>query len=284
MDGSGRRRTIIAAVALFGLVAAVGLASRAHTPSGGGHSRALDTGILLEYALLLIAAASIVVVPAAIYLFVMGQGKEEIALPSRGNWMLALLFTMTAFAVVAIVLLSTGFFGNRHSRSRDNPLDPLIGLAQKGARAPKAVPFDWAPVIVVSSLTLAGLGAAGFMLVRRREPRRPSVRIAAALALALDATLEDLRANPDPRRAVIAAYAQMERALARSGLPRKPSEAPREYLHRTLPAVGAGAASVERLTALFERAKFSPHAIDAEMKEEAIAALESLRDELRGSA
>jgi hypothetical protein len=34
---------------------------------------------------------------------------------------------------------------------------------------------------------------------------------------------------------------------------------------------------------LFERAKFSPHAIDAQMKEEAIAALESLRDELRES-
>jgi hypothetical protein len=40
---------------------------------------------------------------------------------------------------------------------------------------------------------------------------------------------------------------------------------------------------VERLTELFERAKFSPHAIDAAMKEEAIDALESLRDELRSA-
>ena len=284
MDGSGRRRTIIGGVALLGLVAAVGLASRARTPTGGGHTRALDSSILLEYALLLIVAASVVVVPAAIYLFVIGHSEEDVQLPSRGNWMLGLLFAMTAFGVVAIVLLASGYFRNHHPSARDNPLNPLIGLAQKGARAPKAVPFDWAPVIVVSSLTLAGIGAAAFMLIRRREPRPRAMRAAAELARALDATLDDLRADPDPRRAVIAAYAQMERALARAGLPRKPSEAPREYLHRALPAVGAGATSVERLTLLFERAKFSPHAIDAEMKEEAIAALESLRDELRGPA
>ena len=72
-------------------------------------------------------------------------------------------------------------------------------------------------------------------------------------------------------------------ALGRAGLPRRPAEAPREYLGRVLPAVGAGAVSVERLTALFERAKFSPHAIDAAMKDEAITALEPLRDELRST-
>ena len=35
------------------------------------------------------------------------------------------------------------------------------------------------------------------------------------------------------------------------------------------------------LTRLYERAKFSPHAIDADMKADAIEALETLRDELR---
>jgi hypothetical protein len=34
---------------------------------------------------------------------------------------------------------------------------------------------------------------------------------------------------------------------------------------------------------LFEHAKFSPHTIDAAMKEEAIRALESLRDDLRSA-
>jgi hypothetical protein len=39
---------------------------------------------------------------------------------------------------------------------------------------------------------------------------------------------------------------------------------------------------VHGLTALFERARFSRHEIGLDMKEEAIAALEAIRDELRG--
>jgi len=39
--------------------------------------------------------------------------------------------------------------------------------------------------------------------------------------------------------------------------------------------------SIARLTALFERAKFSQHEVDTGMKEEAISALETTRDELR---
>ena len=38
--------------------------------------------------------------------------------------------------------------------------------------------------------------------------------------------------------------------------------------------------SVLDLTQLFERAKFSPHEIDAAMKEESIAALEAVREDL----
>jgi hypothetical protein len=40
-------------------------------------------------------------------------------------------------------------------------------------------------------------------------------------------------------------------------------------------------ATVARLTRLFKEAKFSHHRVDAAMKEEAIDALESVRDELR---
>ena len=279
--GTGRRRILITGAALLGLLAAVGLASRAHTPTGGGGARGLDTAILLEYALVLVAAAAVVVIPVSIYAFVVGRKEENAALPPRRNWMAALFLTMSGLAVVSIVLLGSGYFKRHHGRPHGSPLDPLISLAGKGAAAPRNIRFDWMPVIVVGSLTAAGLAAVAFAFARRREPGRPR-RAAEAFVLALEQTLQDLRAEPDPRRAVIAAYSQMEHALGRAGLAREPSEAPREYLYRVLPGVGAGAASVERLTALFERAKFSPHAIDGAMKEEAIAALESLRDELRG--
>ena len=47
--------------------------------------------------------------------------------------------------------------------------------------------------------------------------------LAEALADVLEETLDDLRAERDPRRAVIAAYARLERTLAAFGLPRRPS-------------------------------------------------------------
>ena len=46
----------------------------------------------------------------------------------------------------------------------------------------------------------------------------------------------------------------------------------------------ASAASVTRLTDLFEWAKFSRHDVDHGMKDEAIAALVAVRDELRAVA
>jgi hypothetical protein len=97
----------------------------------------------------------------------------------------------------------------------------------------------------------------------------------------LDETLDDLRAEADPRRAIIAAYARLERVLAANGIARRASETSDEYLARVLSNLELDSGAVERLTALFERAKFSQHDVDTAMKEEAIGALEQARDELR---
>jgi hypothetical protein len=97
----------------------------------------------------------------------------------------------------------------------------------------------------------------------------------------LDDTLDDLRAETDPRRAIIAAYARLERVLAANGVRRRTSDTPAEYLRRVLHDLELEPVAVERLTALFTRAKFSQHDVDTTMKEDAIEALERVRDELR---
>ena len=51
----------------------------------------------------------------------------------------------------------------------------------------------------------------------------------------------------------------MERALAAHGFPRRRFEAPHEYLNRVLGELSGGRRAAARLTALFERARFSPH-------------------------
>jgi hypothetical protein len=132
---------------------------------------------------------------------------------------------------------------------------------------------------------VAGCGVLLYAGKNTKRPPRPwRLRSQEAVSLALDESLDDLRNEPDLRRAIIAAYARMEHALAVGGMPRRPSEAPFEYVERALGELETSAASARRLTDLFEWAKFSHHEPGPEMRDEAIEALVAVRDELRQPA
>ncbi|HXW80965.1 MAG TPA: DUF4129 domain-containing protein [Acidimicrobiales bacterium] len=105
------------------------------------------------------------------------------------------------------------------------------------------------------------------------EQRRQVVEV-------LDESLEALEAEPDPRKAVIAAYVRMDQWLARAGFGRRSSEAPFEHLDRIVDGLGATTAVGGTLAGLYERAKFDYRPCGPEMKQAAIAALVQLRDEL----
>jgi hypothetical protein len=94
---------------------------------------------------------------------------------------------------------------------------------------------------------------------------------------AVEAALEPLRDPTDPRGAVIAAYARMEKVLAERELGRRRPEAPREYLARVLGEGGMPASSLTTLTEMFEEARFSPHAVPYSAPGRALAELESAR-------
>ena len=144
--------------------------------------------------------------------------------------------------------------------------------------------FALIPVLIVSLLAVGGIAAAWWSAKARRRARGfDETTLAEALSDVLEETLDDLRAERDPRRAVIAAYARLERAVGAYGLPRRPAEAPLEYLARMLVELSVSRPAVRRLTLLFERAKFSQHEVGLEMKEQAIAALQQVQDELRAA-
>ena len=111
--------------------------------------------------------------------------------------------------------------------------------------------------------------------------RRPGESVEEELARAIGSTIDDLRSERDARRAVIAAYANMERILASHGLARSCAEVPYEYLARVLRVLQVSESSVRSLTELFEYAKFSPHEIDETMKERAIESLVAVKEDLR---
>jgi hypothetical protein len=123
-----------------------------------------------------------------------------------------------------------------------------------------------------------------WMYVRSRRRLVPLLYengLEADIVSAIETSIDDLRSERDARRAVIAAYAAMERTLARHGLARHRSEAPVEYLGKILRGLRVRESAVVTLTRLFEYAKFSRHPIDDEMKEEAIDALIAIRDDLQ---
>jgi hypothetical protein len=96
----------------------------------------------------------------------------------------------------------------------------------------------------------------------------------------IDASIDVLESESDPRRGVIRAYALMERALEERGLGRHPAETPVEYLGRVLAPVERGASPAARLTSLYERARFSTHEIDESMRRDAVAALRTVRSDI----
>ena len=93
---------------------------------------------------------------------------------------------------------------------------------------------SWLPIVVVVVLLLAALGAYVVAERRANRGRRSGEVLAEQLAVVLDETLDDLRAEADPRRAIIAAYARLERVLAANGIPRRAAETSNEYLARVL--------------------------------------------------
>src|SRR5205807_2151173 len=80
----------------------------------------------------------------------------------------------------------------------------------------------WWPLVIV------GLGtAAALMTAVVHRPTTSSTTddgADPATIAVLDASLDDLRREPDARRAVVAAYARMERGLAARGCARQPWE------------------------------------------------------------
>ena len=270
--GRGRRRGVLAAavaVVLLGLVAVGSLRG----PLGSGRGRPRYPADLIDSLILLLVLAMLAA--AVLAAIAMWTDRRMIGRRPRRGGNLSLLLPMAA---VLLLWLFRDLFGL--GGGGDDP--PATTLPDQSTIDPAVPPPDPGVVpLVVAGLALAvmiGLAVAQLLSERRRRrpPRTPGER----LVELLDDTLEDLEREPDPRRAVIAAWARMERGLAAAGLPRRPAEAPFEYAGRVLESALARPASVHRLTGLFERAKFSRHAIGEVDRDQAIAALRAVRREV----
>lgn len=279
------RRLLATGLGVAALLVVAGIASHGRPLAGGGGRG--PTAAFFDYVATTLVIVAVLMLGVVVYtLFSERTGR----LPApRGPWhVVSQLVTLAGAALLAAFLLHTGFEQRLRKAAGDlAERQQRAGTQTAGKHgAPVRDPrLRWDEIAIVAAL----LGGTALVLLAGRRTRRPlrPLRLGGreeAVSAALDESLDDLRADPDLRRAIVAAYARMERALAGAGLARHPAEAPFEYVARALTSLDASAESAERLTALFEWAKFSQHEPGPEMRDEAIDALVAVRDELRRPA
>lgn len=284
MRGSAAR-ALAPALVVLGLLAVVAIASTGSTSRGTGRTRPPAATLLDTFFTLGLVA---VLAGAALFAYGLTQRKDVGRQMASGRYPRMSVVGWFLFVIVFTLVSYSRFRIGLRSGQDQELTDPLPGertpgngSSQPDTSTAYAPTIAWIPILVVLGLVAAAVAA--YVVSERRARRRVSERDALVedVFAALDETLDDLRAESDPRRAVIAAYARLEQVLAANGLPRRQAETQEEYLARFLRSLEVSEEAARRLTDLFERAKFSQHAVDVGMKEEAIGALEQLRDELR---
>ena len=289
---SGARKLLLSGAALTALLAFVAIASRAHRPGGGtGGGDAHAPTLIGDY----LATIALIIMPVGAVIVVWGLAnrRRQQRLSGKTDWRRTLIAVAFISALLSVAVFTAEKRqerrqerGNAGAIALAGPLGPT-GLSQRlkprAETPPHRAQWSWLPVLVLGSLLLGIVVTTGIAVAhgrRNREALDEEAQLARALDDVLSDSLDDPRAERDPRKAVIRAYARMEKTFGAYGVPRERHETPLEYVARVLDSLRVSSFAVRRLVQLFERAKFSPHTIEASMKDDAIEALAGLRAEL----
>jgi hypothetical protein len=272
------RLTRLVAVAALVVVAgiAIGAASRPHSVE-----LSLATPQLGEVAVLvaLVLAGAIGLIigsnPSPIWVMDPNRATSVKVNRSRLTWGVRAVITLLGLMVVVFLVTSARTFSDDRSRPLNPPAVVPIADSNSASGAGGGVNLVLACVVVAVT---CGLVAAVLFREKRPEPVI-STRHDAAVQI-LDEGLGAMLAEHDPRKAVIAAYVAMERAMARKGWARRPHEAPTEHLARVLGVAPARAQDLDQLVDAYEFARFSEHEVTPAMRDTAVGSVRRLRADL----
>ena len=279
-------RAAVVALGVVGLLVLVALASHGGRPGADSVVPRAVPASVEDYLVTLLVVSYVFVV--AIVLIVLFTRRPWRAPDDQWRW----LRNMVSAGIAMLVLTAAGYW-LLHHRSGSGGAQTTQTAPGRPVHAPRAAPaseadggtrpahFRWSLALGVAGLV--ALGGAALLLQGRRGAGEhdDEPTLAEELARVVETTIEDLRAEPDARKAVIAAYAKMEGALSAHGLSRSRTETQLEYLARILKELEVEPFAVSKLTELFGYAKFSRHDIDEEMRAEAIDALITVQRDLR---
>jgi Domain of unknown function (DUF4129) len=150
--------------------------------------------------------------------------------------------------------------------------------------------------LIASTVALLTMIVAGAVVAARRrrfggsrvDPVQPLGRTATTVAAtslvrAAESGLAEITdLNHEPRQAIIACYAAMERELTRfPGAVPQDFDTPTEVLARAVEHHALHAGNAAELVNLFEEARFSPHVMNEAHRTSALRVLQLVLDEMR---
>jgi hypothetical protein len=209
---------------------------------------------------------------------------RAVEVPRIPAWLRALtqILSLLGFMAFAYLLSRSGALSGLLSLGAGGVPGDVGGLTGEGTVLAPPV-FIWTFGILAVA---AGLGTLALALWVAMGDRRAASRAedddadaepAGPLRAAVDDSLEDLRAEPDARRAIIRCYARFERVAEGSGVARPPWATPLEFMREALGRLPVPGTAVPTLTGLFELARFSQHALGAGERDRALHALDEIR-------
>jgi hypothetical protein len=273
----------VASVAVLLAVTVTGLRARGTFARGSSPTALGASGTVLAIALS--AAEGLAVIA---FLIVLASARpqrkpnrdddEEPWRPNIPWWAKTVGFLLAVAALVTpfVVLLT------RKPRAAAGPR-PLSGGAARalGHTAASSHSSIW-PLITGMVIAIAVVIALTF-LSRHRRPAGTSHTSKRRLVTLLDtlaAGRDALTAGGEPRAAIIACYAAMERGLADAGSAPDAADTPAEVLTRATSSGIPRSAAAEALTGLFRRARYSDDPMTAADSAAAADALARMRAEL----
>lgn len=275
--------TLLAVLVVALLLPVVALASRPEDAGGALPVRGDLTRLLLDVGTYLFLVFLVLTLLVIIWALWPRPNEELPALPPRQRRVLSTVLSALLLVAVAIWLRSTGRLRVGQNLALGGGAAGAAPAVAGQGRAGAPPGFDWLAAGIVVALLVAAAVLAWWFL-RPRRPRSRALSLARLQAV-LDDAIDDVLGEADPRRAVIAAWARLERVLAGHGVARRDAEAPFEYAARAgaeLDAqLGVEGGWLAQLAGLFEWARFSTHEVTPAMREEALGGLVAVRDGLR---
>jgi Domain of unknown function (DUF4129) len=273
----------VAVVAVLLAVTVTGLRARGTFAHGGNQTAAGASGAVLATVLsaaegLAVIAFIVVLASARPQRQPKGDDEEELWRPNIPWWAKAVGVLL---AVAALVTPFAVLFTRKPRQLGPRPLPsgpPKISLGHAATSSASSV---W-PLIIGMVIAIAVVVALTVPARRKRSARaQPKDRTRLATLLdSLAAGSDALSAGGEPRAAIIACYAAMERGFAAAGSAPAVADTPAEVLARATRAGLVRPEPAETLTGMFRRARYSTYPMTSADSRVAADALTEMRSDL----